>query len=241
MNGLIEFAVRRWQITLVVFAMLAALGLSALLSIPRSVDPHFPSPVVAIVAVQPGADPADMEQTVAKPIEDVLRGIDNIDEISSRSLDGSTVITAVFDWGGDTEKYYDEVVREVNAIRGTLPSGLARLEFRKVRTTESAVLPLALVSDTARVRRLEDRAEDLRDRITQVDGIRRSAVFGVAKPEVRVAIDSGRLSQLGLPVTAITDALSAGGSELPAGAVHSGSQRLNVEAGGAFRTLEEVA
>lgn len=241
MNGLIEFAVRRWQITLVVFAMLAALGLSALLSIPRSVDPHFPIPVVAIVAVQPGADPADMEQTVAKPIEDVLRGIDNIDEINSRSVDGSTVVTAIFDWGGDTEKYYDEVVREVNAIRGTLPSGLARLEFRKVRTTESAVLQLALVSDTASVRRLEKIAEDLRDRITQVDGVRRSAVFGVAKPEVRVAIDSGRLSQLGLPVTAITDALRAGGSDLPAGAVHSGSQRLNVEAGGAFRSLEEVA
>ena len=45
--------------------------------------------VVAIVAVQPGADPSDMEQTVAKPIEDVLRGIDNIDEIISRSVDGS--------------------------------------------------------------------------------------------------------------------------------------------------------
>jgi len=241
MNGLIEFAVRRWQITLVVFAMLAALGLSALLSIPRSVDPHFPIPVVAIVAVQPGADPADMEQTVAKPIEDVLRGIDNIDEISSRSTDGSTVITALFDWGGNTEKYYDEVVREVNAIRGTLPAGLTRLEFRKVRTTESAVLQLALVSRTASVRRLEKLAEDLRDRITQVGGVRRSTVYGVARPEVRVAIDSGRLAQIGLPVTAVTDALRAGGTDLPAGSVHSGGQRLNVEAGGAFRTLEEVA
>ncbi|MFC3713292.1 efflux RND transporter permease subunit [Sphingoaurantiacus capsulatus] len=240
MNGLIEFAVRRWQITLVVFAMLAAMGLSALLSIPRSVDPHFPIPVVAIIAVQPGADPADMEQTVAKPIEDVLRGIDNIDEISSRSTDGSSVITAEFDWGGDTEKYYDEVVREVNAIRGTLPSSLQRLEFRKVRTTESAVLQLALVSDTASVRRLEKIAEDLRDRITQVDGIRRSQVFGIAKPEIRVSIDSGRLAQIGLPVTTVTDALRAGGSDLPAGAVHSAGQRLNVEAGGAFRSLAEV-
>jgi multidrug efflux pump subunit AcrB len=240
-NGLVEFAVRRWQITLVVFAMLSALGLSALLSIPRSVDPHFPIPVVVIVAVQPGADPADMEQTVAKPIEDVLRGIDNIDEIASRSTDGSAVITAEFDWGGDVEKYYDDVVREVNAIRGTLPQSLARLEFRKVRTTESAVLQLALVSETASVRRMEKLAEDLRDRITQVDGVRRTEVFGIAKPEVRVAIDSGRLAQLGLPATAITDALRNGGADLPAGAVHSGGQRLNVEAGGAFRSIEEVA
>jgi multidrug efflux pump subunit AcrB len=238
--GLIEFAIRRWQITLVVFAMLSALGLSALLSIPRSVDPHFPIPVVVVVAVQPGADPADMEQTVAKPIEDVLQGLDGIDEIVSRSSDGSTVITAVFDWGGDPEKYYDEVVREVNAIRTSLPSSLSRLEFRKVRTTESAVVQLALVSDGASVRRLEKIAEDLRDRINQVDGVRRSRIYGVARPEVRVAIDSGRLAQIGLPVTAVTDALRAGGADLPAGAVHSGRQRLNVEAGGAFRSVEDV-
>ena len=75
---IIELAIRRWQITLVAFALMAALGLTSLLTIPRSVDPHFPIPVVTVVAVQPGADSADMEQTIAKPIEYVLRGLDDI-------------------------------------------------------------------------------------------------------------------------------------------------------------------
>ena len=239
--GFIDFAVKRWQITLVVFALLFAIGLSALINIPRSVDPHFPSPFINIVATVPGAEPSDMETTIAKPIEDVIQGLDGIVSVRSQSTDSTTVITAEFSWSGDPEKNYDEVVREVNAIRGTLPSALQRLEFQKTRTTEAAVIQFALVSDTASYRRLEKLAKDLRERLNRVPGVRNSRAWAIPTPEVRVAIDSGRLAQLGLPVTAITDALRQGSTDLPPGAVHSGDQRLNVQAGGAFRSIDEVA
>jgi multidrug efflux pump subunit AcrB len=239
--GFIDFAVKRWQITLVVFALLFAIGLSAFINIPRSVDPHFPSPFINIVATVPGAEPSDMETTIAKPIEDVIQGVDGIVSVKSQSTDSTTVITAEFNWSGDPEKNYDEVVREVNAIRGTLPSALQRLEFQKTRTTEAAVVQFALVSDTASYRRLEKLAKDLRERLNRVPGVRNSRAWAIPTPEVRVAIDSGRLAQLGLPVTAITDALRQGSTDLPPGAVHSGDQRLNVQAGGAFRSVDEVA
>lgn len=234
------FAVTRWQATLIVFALLAALGIQAFLAIPRSVDPHFPIPVVVIVAIQPGADPADMEQTVAKPIEEVLQGLDGIDRVQSRATDGQAVVTAEFAWSTDPEKDYDEVVREVNAIRAQLPQGLQRLEFRKVRTTESAVVQFALVSDTASFRRMEKVARDLRDSFTRVPGVRGARIWGLPTPEMRVAVDLGRLAELRLPVSAVTDALRAGGADLPAGAVSVGDQRFNVRAGGAFRTVEEL-
>ncbi|MGL4541774.1 MAG: efflux RND transporter permease subunit, partial [Polymorphobacter sp.] len=189
----IDFAVRRWQITLVLFALFAAVGLSAFLTIPRSVDPHFPSPFVVIVATQPGADPAEMEQTIAKPIEDVLQGLDNIVRTASRSTDGTAVITAEFSWSGDPEKDYDQLVRDVSAIRGQLPATLQRLEFRKTRTTETSVVQFALVSETASFRRLEKIAKTFREQLNQVPGVRGSRTWGVPTPEVRVAIDAGRM------------------------------------------------
>ncbi len=239
--GIIDFAVRRWQITLVAFALLFAIGLSSFLTIPRSVDPHFPSPFINVIATVPGAEPSDMETTVAKPIEDVIQGLDGIVRVQSRSTDLTAVITAEFSWNGDPEKNYDEVVREVNAIRSTLPSALTRLEFQKTRTTEAAVLQFALVSETASYRRLEKYAKDLRERLNRVAGVRNSRAWAIPTPEVRVAIDAGRLAQLGLPITAVTDALRQGSTDLPPGAVHSGDLRLNVQAGGAFRSVDEVA
>jgi multidrug efflux pump subunit AcrB len=240
-NGIIRFAIQRWQITLVVFLALAAMGLSAFFTIPRSVDPHFPSPFVNIVATVPGAEPADMESTIAKPIEDVVQGLDGIVKVQSRSTDSTAVITAEFSWDGDAEKNYDEVVREVNAIRSSLPSALTRLEFQKTRTTEAAVLQFALVSDTASYRRLEKIAKDLRERLIRVPGVRATRVWALPQPEMRVALDTGRMAQLGIPVTAVTDALRSGGQDLPPGAVQSGDARLNVQAGGAYKSIDELA
>jgi len=241
MNAIIRFAIEKWQITLVVFLALAALGLSAFFTIPRSVDPHFTAPNVLVVVTLPGAEPADMESTIAKPIEDVLQGLDGIVKVQSNSTDSTAVIAAEFGWDGDPEKNYDEVVREVNAIRQSLPSGIVRLEFQKFRTTEAAVLQFALVSDTASYRRLEKLAQDLREQLNAVPGVRGTRIWALPTPEMRVALDSGRMAQLGIPATAVTDALRSGGQDLPPGAVQSGDTRLNVQAGGAYKAVADIA
>ncbi|MBL8645886.1 MAG: efflux RND transporter permease subunit [Sphingosinicella sp.] len=238
--NLAGFAVSRWQLTLVLFTLLAALGIYAFLNIPRAVDPHLPIPVVLVVASQPGADAQDMEETVAKPIEEVIKGLDGIVDVDSTSKDGASVITAEFEWGGDPEQHFDEVVREIGAIRDRLPSGLASLQYLKVRTSDAAVVQLALVSDSASWRRMEKYATDLSERLSRVDGIRSTEIYGLPNPEVRIAIDGGRLAELRISPSSLVTALQSGGVDLPAGAVHSGEHRLNVDAGGAYRGLAEI-
>ncbi|MGH6998545.1 MAG: efflux RND transporter permease subunit, partial [Phenylobacterium sp.] len=190
------FAVRNWQFTLVAFALLAMLGLNALMTTPRSEDPHFPIPVVVVRAVLPGAEPAEMEQLVADPIEDVLDGLDDVSKISSTSLDGAAVISVEFDWSVNPERKYDEVVREVNALRPNLPAGLARLEVRRVRTTEVAIVQAALTSEHLPMRRLEKLADDLRERLDRTPGVREARYWGAPRSEVRVAVDLGKLAAL---------------------------------------------
>jgi len=238
--NLIAVAVRRWQLTLVVFLLFGALGIQAFLNIPRSADPHFPIPVVVTVVALPGADAQEIEETVAKPIEEAVQGIDRIKEIRSTSSNGVAVITTEFDYGTDADQALDRVVRDVNAIRGQLPTGIARLDFRRVRTTEAAVVQLALVSETASWRRMEKYAQDVRDRINVVPGVRSSTIYGLARPELRVAIDTGRLSEAGIPATLVANAIAAGGATIAPGAVNAGDRRFNVDAGGAYQSIEAV-
>ncbi|MCA6298810.1 MAG: efflux RND transporter permease subunit [Phenylobacterium sp.] len=235
------FAVRRWQFTLVAFALLAALGVNALLSTPRSEDPHFPLPVVSVQTVLPGAEPAEVEQLVVAPIEDAIEGLDSVAKIWSTSQDSSGLIVVEFNYDVDPERKYDEVVREVNALRGRLPEGLAQLEVRRARTTEVAIVQVALVSDTLPMRRLEKAAERLREQLARTPGVREARYWGVPPSEVRVSLDLSRLAALQLPATAVTDALRARGAEAPVGTLQSGEQRFNVKTGGSFKTLEAVA
>lgn len=233
-------AVHRWQFTLVAFGLLVMLGVNAFNSIPRSEDPHFPIPIVVIRAVLPGAEPSEMEQLVVDPIEDAVDGLDNIDKVESTSLDGAAVVRVHFTWDVDPERKYDQVVREVNAIRGSLPTGIARLDIQRARTTEVAIVQVALTSDVLPMRRLEKTADRLRERLDRVPGVREARYWGAPSSEVQVTLDLARLSALRLPATAVADALRQAGAEAPIGAVQAGERRFNVKSGGAFRSLEAV-
>jgi multidrug efflux pump subunit AcrB len=235
-----EIAIRRWQLTLVLFALLSALGYSAFSTIPRAVDPHFPLPVVVITAIQPGADAAEMEQTVAKPIEELMQGLEDVKEIVSASNDSSAVIRAEFDWSGDPDRYFNDTVREVTAIRSRLPADLARLDFKKMRTTNASVLQIALVSETASWRRMEKYGRDISEAFSRYTSVREAEVHGLSQPEVTVAVDPARLAELQLPASLVADALRLGGADVASGAVVSGTRRFNVEAGGAFKNLDAI-
>ena len=124
-----SFAVRQWQFTSVVFLLLLALGAFALSAISTQEDPTFPIPLTTIVVVYPGADPEDVERLATDPIEDAIAEIEDVKEIRSTSESGLAVIRVEFEWTVDADDKYDEVVREVNALRGTLPADISSIDF----------------------------------------------------------------------------------------------------------------
>ena len=91
---LAEFAVRRWQITLVAFLLFALLGINAFLSIPRSVDPHFAIENTIVTAVLPGADAAEIEETLARFKNQELIAIQVLDPLEqSFAVEGDLILT----------------------------------------------------------------------------------------------------------------------------------------------------
>ena len=235
-----RFTVERWQFTLLAFALLALLGLSAFSSIPRSEDPHFPIPIVITNVILPGADAEDVEELLIKPIEDVIDGLDDVKEIRSFAADGVASIIVEFEWSTKPERKYDEVVREINAIRSTLPQGIARLDIRRARTTETNVLQVALVSKTVPWRTFEKISDDLREELDRAPGVRRAEYWGAPRSEARVAINSGRLAEMRISPTQVSDALRSASTETPVGSVHAGERRFNVKTQGSFDGLEAI-
>ena len=94
--SLCAFSVRRWQFTLVVFALLIATGLWALSAIPRAEDPTLKFPGSLVVVNYPGADPEDVERLVIDPIEDALAELEDVKKLSSTAFDGLALIENEF-------------------------------------------------------------------------------------------------------------------------------------------------
>ncbi len=237
---LTEFSVKHWQFTVVLFAMLAALGLTSLLSISRSEDPPLDFPTFTIVAVYPGASASDLERLVVKQIEDTLHGLDDVRSLSSRIRPGVARIQVEFEPSEDADRKYDDVVREINALRSGLPAEVARLEIHKASTLDVNIVQLALVSDVASYHLLDSLAEDLEDRLSAVPGVRTAERWGAPERQVDVQLDLGRLSALRLPVGQVLGAIGSESADIPGGSVDAGRRSYSVRSSGSYETIEQV-
>jgi len=240
MQQITRFFVDRWQFTLVLFGLLVALGWNSLGSIPKSEDPITRFPAVGVSVVLPGADAEQMERLVAIPIETALNGLEDVREITSTSRNSLATIGVEFFYGTDPEKKYDEVVRELNVVRPNLPDGITLVRTDRRNPAQANVLQMALVSDTASLRQLEAYARGLRDAIERATGVQQAEIWGAPASQVRVAPDLDRLAAYRLPLAAVAEALRREGFDTPIGALESGGRRFNVEATGAFDSLEEI-
>ncbi|MEQ1820180.1 MAG: efflux RND transporter permease subunit [Terricaulis sp.] len=241
MEAITRFFVDRWQFSAVLFFLLAALGVGAIFSIPKSEDPIVEFPGVAVAVILPGADAEQMERLVAIPVEDQINGIEDIREIRSASRAGLAVINVEFEWGADAEEKFGEVVREVNVVRSRLPDGVVDIRMRRYNPAQTAIVQMALTSDDASFRQLEAYAKGLRDAVERAPGVQNADVWGAPPSEVRVAANLDQLAAYRLPLSAVAEALQREGVDTPVGAVESGGRRFNVQSSGSFDSLDEIS
>ena len=235
-----EFSVKNRQFTIVAFVALLAAGAWSLVTIPRAEDPTFPFPIFPIVAVYPGASPADLEQLVVDPIEKRVRALEGIKKVRSQVEDGLAFIRVEFEFEVDPDKKYDEVVREVNALRTDLPQGIVRLTVDKTSAADVNILQAAIVSETAPWHEIDARARTMRDALERVHGIKKAELWGYPKREVEVALDLGKLSALRVPVSQLLQAIGGESLNIPGGAVDAGLRKFNVKTSGSYRSPDEV-
>ena len=236
-----EFAVRRWQFTLLLFGLLLGMGYSTLTNIPRAEDPEFHAPVPIVTVIYPGADPADIERLIVDPLEDAISELDEIKRMDSRSLDGVGIIQVEFEWDQDPDEKYDEVVREVNRVRAELPADIRSLEVRRTGSGLVNIMQVALVSADASYRELDELGRALSDQIETLPGVRKSEVFALPDPEVRIAIDLERMGRAGVSLGQVEAAVRGENAAIPGGSVDLGLRRFNLKTSGSYDSLDEIA
>lgn len=235
-----NFAVRNRQFTVIAFVALLAVGVNALFTIPRAEDPTFPIPTYSITAVYPGATPVDLEQLVVDPIEDRMKELDDLKELTASIEDGLAFIQVEFETSVDADEKYDEVLRELNVLRPTLPPDLLRLETNRFNASNVNIVQIAIVSDRVPYADLERLATDLEDELADVPGVKTAGAWAYPERQVRVAVDLGRLSQIGVTLTQVLRAIESENANVPGGSVDAGGRRFNVKTSGSYASLDEV-
>jgi len=238
--NLTSFSLKNTRFTFVIFACVAVLGLSSFLEIPRREDPLLILPGAVVLVVFPGASAFEIERLVIRPIEDSIKELDDVRKMRALVKDGVVVLTVDFNWAVQPDKIYDDVLRQVNKVRASLPPGIHSIEVQRQTTLNTATLQFALVSPDASNARLEDIAENLRRRIESVTGVRITERHALPSRQVRVTLNADRGSALRVPPLQVIGAIEAGSVSIPGGTAEVGGRRFNIETGGAYRSLDDI-
>lgn len=236
----IQFFVKNYQFTLVVVLMVAVVSVTTLLTMPRAEDPEINPPQYPIIAIYPGTSPKDMEELVVKPIEKKVSELENLKKITTRIDDGVAVINVEYKFGSDVEAKYQELVREIGALRDELPQDIYSLEVQKVTPTDVNVLQIALVSENASDERLKEYAEDLKEDLEKVKSLKKVEYWGVQEQTVRIDLQLDKIAQRKIPVNAIIGSIQSEAANIPGGSIHAGTKSFNVKTSGKYRNLDEI-
>jgi multidrug efflux pump subunit AcrB len=193
-----SYAVKNYQFTLVIFLMVIALGVNALLNMPRAEDPEMNVPFFPVVVIYPGASPEDLEELVIDPLERKIAALEDIDKIISSAKDGLAFIRVDFKHGTNVEVKYQDLVREVNAARGELPPDIYDMYVEKVLPSNVSILQIALISENATHQQITTYTEDLQDMLETIPELKLVEIHGLPRRIVRVELELEKMARMGI-------------------------------------------
>jgi multidrug efflux pump len=207
-------------------------GMLGYMLLPVSPLPQVDFPAISVTASLPGASPETMASSVATPLERALGTIAGVNEINSQSSQGSTRIFIQFDLGKNIDTAAREVQAAINASRSMLPSALPGLpQYRKINPSQAPIMLLALTSRTATTSELYDLASTvLAQKVAQVTGVGDVTVGGGSLPAVRVELQPQALTQYGISLDEVRQAIAGANLLRPKGIIEDKERYWQIQA-----------
>jgi multidrug efflux pump len=181
---------------------LVLVGLVAMRFLPVSSLPNVDYPTIQVQTFYPGASPTVMATTVTAPLEVQLGEIPGLQQMTSNSSAGASIITLQFDLSLNLDVAEQNVQEAINAANSLLPSGLpAPPTYAKVNPADRPILTLAVTSNSMSLPQLQDVANNrLGAKISQVSGVGLVTPSGGNVPAIRVEADPKKLAGYGLNI-----------------------------------------
>lgn len=230
-----DISIRRPIFTSMVMIALLLFGTICLKNLGVDLFPKVEFPVVTVISVLPGADPAIVETTVSKPIEDALSTISSIKHLRSSSADSVSQVVIEFQLEKNVDIAFQEVQAKLSTIRSDLPADLEDPVVEKFDIDSAPIMALVLAGQQPiqELSRLADTV--VKNRLQQVKDVGQIKLVGRREKTVWIYLDPYKLEGFGISGQEVVAALQSHHIELPGGRVETGDQEFIV------KTKAEVA
>ncbi|MDP6774578.1 MAG: efflux RND transporter permease subunit [Rhodospirillales bacterium] len=241
--NLIRLAIERPIAVVSAVIMVLMFGLLALKLIPIQLTPDIRKPVITVRTTWVGAAPAEIEREIVNRQEEVLRGLEGLDEMTSRSEDGRATITLEFAIDQNMDKALLLVSNRLDRVGG-YPDEADEPALDTAGSEDRSIAWFILKRAPGNDRPMHtygDFVEDtIKDRLERVPGVSRSNVYGGSETQMEVVVEPARMARYGLTVPQVVSALRDANSSVSAGDVEEGKRRYIVRTEGEFTSIDQV-
>lgn len=229
---------------LALFAALA-LGLVALFVIPREEEPQISVPMVDIIVRADGLKAGDAVELITKPLEAIVKGIDNVEHVYSQSQDDQVVVTARFLVGTDSDDAILRVHEKIRANLDRIPTGIPEPLIIGRGINDVAVFVATLSPEPAVADRWTDKdlyqlADELRSELMKVDNVGLTYIAGGAPEEIRVEPDPEQLSLYGVTLQQLAGKVRDANRAFQVGTLREAGSSIGVIAGKTMSGIPDI-
>jgi multidrug efflux pump subunit AcrB len=231
------------QLTVLLMAATAILGLFALWFTPREENPQIVVPAANVMVMLPGAGAKEVEELISKRLEAKLWEIPGVEDVYSVSMNSMALVTVKFFVGQDKERSFVKLYDKLMSNMDFAPPGASQPLVKPIDVDDVPIVAITLSStpvtnyDDAQLRLV---ADHVLDELRKVPGVGNSLVIGGRTRQVRVTLDPLRISGYGLSPLQIAGAIKASNANLLSGDLEQGSKKLAIETGGFFDKASDV-
>ena len=237
MTAIITAALTHARTVLTALVLLLISGLVAYMTIPKEDTPDINVPFIYVSLHQEGLSPTDSERLLVKPVEQQLKSIEGVKEMTATAYQGGGNVRLEFDAGFDVDVAMNKVREKVDAAK--LP---AEADQPSVNEINLSLFPILVVNLSGAVpeRTLLRAANRLQDKIESIQTVLEAQIVGERKELLELIIDPVALESYGIDAKAVVAGISRSNIVVAAGTMDTGQGRFSIQVPGVFETTDDI-
>ena len=241
--NLTQSALQNSRVTVMILLVILTMGLVSYNNLSRDSMPSFTLRVCTVVTQFPGASPERVEQLITKRIEEVAQELPELEDVTSESRTGLSVVTVSLTpdvTAENLQSVWDRLRRKIEAIERELPDGSRKPKVNDDGFGTVYGIMLGLEGDGFSNAEMREYAEDIRDDLVRLEDAAEIEIKGILEEQVYVEFDNARLAEIGLTATRLQGIIAATNIVFSGGKVSLEDERIVLEPSGNFESIDDL-
>lgn len=242
-KSLIRETIRHKNIVYLIFALLICVGIYGITAMNKDEFPTFELKQGLVAAVYPGASSQQVEEEVAKPVESVLMSFQEVDRESLKIISRDGICYMLVDLTSPARKkdeVWSKIKLKLNETKATLPPGVLALVVMDNFSSVASML-IAIESDDKSYTEMQEYADELSDKLRQIEELASVKIYGGQDEELAVTVDFARLSAYGISPSSVLLGYQSSSMQVPSGSFSTSYANSPVHINSLIGSEQEIA